>query len=112
MPSAQQDVSFLQLLQHTSQRARQVLRALQRLATKDLKTTGKFTVPGLLTLKLKKNPTTKAGKRVRFMAKGPADKVVKCFAAAALKKKFPDIKCFAAAALKKKLQASRQTSNA
>ena len=68
-----------------------VLASLAAVGTKEVKTTGKFTVPGLAMLKLKLKPATKAGKREMFgkvmvVKAKPAKKVVKAFAVAALKK--------------------------
>merc|ERR1711957_517382 len=68
-----------------------VLASLAAGGTKEVKTTGKFTVPGLAMLKLKTKPATKAGKREMFgkvmvVKAKPAEKVVKCFAVSALKK--------------------------
>merc|ERR1719201_2474048 len=68
-----------------------VLEALAELATKETKSTGKFTIPGICMVKTHHKPATKAGKRmafgkeVRCKAK-PARTVVKAFAVAALKK--------------------------
>merc|ERR1719281_276232 len=67
------------------------LDALAELAAKEVKGTGKFTIPGICMIKKKHKPATKAGKRmafgkeVRVKAK-PARTVVKAFAVAALKK--------------------------
>merc|ERR1712117_726889 len=67
------------------------LASLAAVATKEVKATGKFTVPGLAMLKVKTKPATKAGKREMFgkvvvVKAKPAKKVVKAFAVAALKK--------------------------
>merc|ERR1719326_1913856 len=68
-----------------------VLDALADLATKEVKGTGKFTIPGVCMIKTRHKPATKAGKRmafgkeVRVKAK-PARTIVKAFAVAALKK--------------------------
>merc|ERR1719230_728691 len=67
-----------------------VLDALAELATKETKSTGKFTIPGICMVKTRHKKATKAGKRmafgkeVRVKAK-PARTVVKCFAVKALK---------------------------
>merc|ERR550514_140283 len=67
-----------------------VLEALAELAAKEVKGTGKFTIPGVCMVKKRHKPATKAGKRmafgkeVRVKAK-PARNVVKCFAVKALK---------------------------
>merc|ERR1712018_350654 len=70
---------------------KKVLASLAAVATKEVKATGKFTVPGLAMLKVKTKPATKAGKREMFgkvvvVKAKPAKKVVKAFAVAALKK--------------------------
>merc|ERR1712050_586261 len=70
---------------------KKVLASLAAVATKEVKSTGKFTVPGLAMLKMKTKPATKAGKREMFgkvvvVKAKPAKKVVKAFAVAALKK--------------------------
>merc|ERR1711992_443976 len=70
---------------------KKVLASLAAVATKEVKSTGKFTVPGLAMLKVKTKPATKAGKREMFgkvvvVKAKPAKKVVKAFAVAALKK--------------------------
>ena len=59
--------------------------------TKEMKGTGKLTIPGLCMLKLQNKPATKAGKKEVFgkvvMVKAkPASKVVKAYCVAALKK--------------------------
>merc|ERR1719422_1212400 len=71
--------------------AKQLLENLATVATKEVKGTGKFTIPGLCMLKLKNKPATKAGKKEVFgkavMVKAkPASKVVKAYCVAALKK--------------------------
>merc|ERR1712185_521797 len=66
------------------------LEALAEVATKEVKGTGKFVIPGVCMIKTRHKPATKAGKRmafgkeVRVKAK-PARTVVKCFAVKALK---------------------------
>merc|ERR1712061_692424 len=70
---------------------KQLLENLATVATKEVKGTGKFTIPGLCMLKLKNKPATKAGKKEVFgkvvMVKAkPASKVVKAYCVAALKK--------------------------
>merc|ERR1712000_299968 len=67
-----------------------VLDSLAAIATKEVKGTGLFSVPGLCRIKTRMKPATKAGKREVFgkvmMVKAkPARKVVKAFPAAALK---------------------------
>jgi nucleoid DNA-binding protein len=67
-----------------------ILDALAELATKETKSTGKFTIPGVCVVKTRHKPATKAGKRMAFgkevMAKAkPARTVVNRFAVKALK---------------------------
>merc|ERR550537_1810178 len=67
-----------------------VLEALAELAEKEVKGTGKFTIPGVCMIKTRYKPATKAGKRMAFgketMVKAkPARTIVKCFPVAALK---------------------------
>merc|ERR1719463_692192 len=68
-----------------------VLEALAEVATKEVKGTGKFTIPGVCMIKTKHKPATKAGKRMAFgkevkVKAKPARTVVKAFAVSALKK--------------------------
>merc|ERR1711884_719794 len=70
---------------------KKALASLAAVATTEVKSTGKFTIPGLAMLKLKTKPATKAGKREMFgkvvvVKAKPAKKIVKAFAVAALKK--------------------------
>merc|ERR1711933_461185 len=70
---------------------KQALETLAEVATKEVKSTGKFTIPGLCMLKTRKKPATKAGKREVFgkvvMVKAkPAKTVIKAYCVAALKK--------------------------
>merc|ERR1712051_379276 len=70
---------------------KQLLDKLAAVATKEVKSTGKFTIPGLAMLKIKNKPATKAGKKEMFgkvvvVKAKPASKVVKAFCVAALKK--------------------------
>merc|ERR1711950_70305 len=70
---------------------KKALETLAELATKEVKSTGKFTIPGLCMLKTRKKPATKAGKREVFgkvvMVKAkPAKTVIKAYCVAALKK--------------------------
>ena len=58
-----------------------------------LKATGKFTIPGITMIKLKKKPATKAGKRMAFgkevfVKAKPAKTLVKCYTVKALKDAF------------------------
>merc|ERR1740127_444449 len=66
------------------------LDALAALAQKEIKSTGKFTIPGVCMVKTRHKKATPAGKRLMFgeMVKvkaKPAKTVVKAFAVAALK---------------------------
>merc|ERR1712072_813397 len=68
-----------------------VLDSLAAVATKEVKSNGKFTIPGLCMIKTRQKKATKAGKREMFgkvvMVKAkPAKTVVKAFCVAALKK--------------------------
>merc|ERR1712232_15095 len=67
-----------------------VLEALTEVATKEVKSTGKFTIPGVCMIKTRHKPATKAGKRMAFgkevkVKAKPARTVVKAFAVKALK---------------------------
>merc|ERR1712151_633059 len=69
---------------------KKVLESLADVATKEVKK-GKFTIPGVVMIKTRLKPATKAGKRVVFgklvMVKAkPAKTVVKAFPVSALKK--------------------------
>merc|ERR1712151_294913 len=71
--------------------ASKFLASLAEVATKEVKSNGKFTIPGLCMLKTRKKPATKAGKREVFgkvmMVKAkPAKTVIKAYCVAALKK--------------------------
>merc|ERR1719492_103141 len=70
----------------------QLLDALAEIGAQGLKG-GKFTLPGLCMIKLRKKPATKACKRevfgeMRVIKAKPAKTVVKAFAVSALKKQF------------------------
>merc|ERR1712214_248910 len=70
---------------------KKALASLAAVGTKEVKSAGKFTIPGLAMLKLKTKPATKAGKREMFgkvvlVKAKPAKTVVKAFAVSALKK--------------------------
>merc|ERR1711950_1521 len=70
---------------------KKMLDTLAEVATKEVKGTGKFTIPGLCMLKTRTKPATKAGKKEVFgkvmMVKAkPAKTVVKAYCVAALKK--------------------------
>merc|ERR1712151_1473953 len=68
-----------------------IIDALAEMAGKQVKAVGKFVVPGLVMIKTRKKPATKAGKRLMFgkevvVAAKPAKTVVKAFPVAAIKK--------------------------
>ena len=68
-----------------------VLNSLADVAAKEVKKSGKFTIPGLCMVKTRLKPATKAGKREVFgkmmMVKAkPAKTIVKAYCVAALKK--------------------------
>merc|ERR1712096_274759 len=68
-----------------------VLDSLAAIGTTEVKGTGLFSIPGLVRIKTRMKPATKAGKREVFgkvmMVKAkPARKIVKAFPASALKK--------------------------
>merc|ERR1712060_304570 len=71
--------------------AAKIIENLAEIGTKEVSTTGKFTFPGLVMIKTRKKPATKActkeifGKMQTIKAK-PAKTVVKAFAVSALKK--------------------------
>merc|ERR1712242_160403 len=67
------------------------MKSLAEIGTQQVKSAGKFVLPGLCMIKTRLKPATKAGKREFFgkvvMVKAkPATKVVKAFCVAALKK--------------------------
>merc|ERR1712232_1517714 len=73
--------------------ANKIIDSLASIATQQVKSAGKFVLPGLCMIKTLQKPATKAGKREVFgkvmMVKAkPARTVVKAFAVAALKKQF------------------------
>merc|ERR1712061_13834 len=68
-----------------------VLDGLTAVATKQVKSAGKVTIPGLCMIKTRVKPATKAGKREMFgkmvvVKAKPAKTVVKAYCVAALKK--------------------------
>merc|ERR1719446_1910454 len=68
-----------------------VLDALSEIGAEQVKSAGKFVIPGLVMIKTKKKKATKAGKRMMFgkevkVAAKPAKTVVKAFPVSALKK--------------------------
>merc|ERR1711982_230193 len=68
-----------------------IMDALAEMAATQVKSVGKFVVPGLVMIKTRKKPATKAGKRLMFgkevvVAAKPAKTVVKAFPVAAIKK--------------------------
>merc|ERR1719311_201097 len=70
-----------------------VINSLGEVATAAVKSSGKVTIPGLVMIKTRKKPATKAGKREMFgkvvvVKAKPAKTVVKAFAAKALKDEF------------------------
>merc|ERR1711972_230049 len=73
-----------------------IIDALAEMGAKQVKTVGKFVIPGLVMIKTRKKPATKAGKRLMFgkevvVAAKPAKTVVKAFPVSAIKK--IDLKC-------------------
>merc|ERR1712178_27114 len=70
-----------------------VFGALETLIPSALKASGKFTIPGITMIKLKKKPATKAGKPMAFgkevfVKAKPAKTLVKCYTVKALKDAF------------------------
>merc|ERR1712036_66626 len=70
-----------------------IVNSLAGIATEQVKSAGKFVLPGVAMIKTRLKPATKAGKREVFgkvmMVKAkPARTVVKAYAVAALKKNF------------------------
>merc|ERR1719413_57494 len=68
-----------------------VMDSLAAVATKQVKSAGKVTIPGLCMIKTRVKPATKAGKKEMFgkvvvVKAKPAKTVVKAFCVAALKK--------------------------
>merc|ERR1712039_329389 len=68
-----------------------ILDNIAAIGTAEVKKAGKFVVPGLVMIKTKKKPATKAGKKMMFgkevvVKAKPAKTVVKAFPVAALKK--------------------------
>merc|ERR1712083_177305 len=68
-----------------------VINVLAQIATKEVQTVGKFTLPKLLTIKSRHKPATKACKKMIFgemttVKAKPAKTVVKAYPVAALKK--------------------------
>merc|ERR1712228_60567 len=71
----------------------QVINSFVDLATKEVKKTGIFTIPGICRIKTRTKPATKAGVRVMFgketkVKAKPAKTIVKAFPVSALKKQF------------------------
>merc|ERR1712138_104937 len=69
------------------------LEALAELAGKEVKSTGKFVIPGVCMIKTRHKPATKAGKRMAFgkeviVKAKPAKTVLKAFPVAAIKAQF------------------------
>merc|ERR1711920_1212671 len=70
-----------------------ILNTLAEIGTKEVKSAGKFTLPGLCMIKTRHKPATKAGKRevfgeMRVIKAKPARTVVKAFPVSVLKKQF------------------------
>merc|ERR1711879_388363 len=70
--------------------ASKVMDALAELVGKEMKSTGKFTIPGVCMVKTRHKPAQKAGKRMAFgkevvVKAKPARTIVKAFAVKALK---------------------------
>merc|ERR1711964_371478 len=70
-----------------------VFETLGSLIPTQLKSTGKFTIPGITMIKLRKKPATKAGNRMAFgkevfVKAKPAKTVVKCYTVKAFKDSF------------------------
>ena len=68
-----------------------VLDALAEIGSKQVKSVGKFVLPGLVMIKTRRKAATKAGKRLMFgkevkVSAKPAKTVVKAFPVSALKK--------------------------
>merc|ERR1739842_137705 len=68
-----------------------IVNSLAEIATKQVKSAGKFVIPGVCMIKTRLKPATKAGKReifgeLRIVKAKPAKTVVKAFPVAALKK--------------------------
>merc|ERR1711981_1383521 len=67
-----------------------MLKTFVEIATKEVKKTGTFSIPGLCRFKIRNKPATKAGVRQMFgkevkVAAKPAKKIVKAYTSAALK---------------------------
>merc|ERR1739845_1927 len=70
--------------------ASKIINSLAEMGTKEVKSTGKFTIPGLVMIKTRHKPATKACKKeifgeMRLVKARPARTVVKAFPVAALK---------------------------
>merc|ERR1712178_35500 len=68
----------------------EIVDSLAAIATKEVKSAGKFVIPGVCMLKTRTKPATKAGKKVMFgkeviVKSKPAKTIVKAFPAAAIK---------------------------
>ena len=96
MPSSQRRLAFIDRLRLLAERGALARRALCRLARGELARCGEFTIPELVTLKVKKIPATKAskkkmcGKVVVVKAAKPARKVVMCIPTDTLKERIAD----------------------
>merc|ERR1711992_378937 len=70
-----------------------IVEKLAEIATKQVKSVGKFTLPGLCMIKTRLKPATKAGKKeifgkIQMVKAKPARTVVKAFPVSVLKKQF------------------------
>merc|ERR1719450_1004401 len=68
-----------------------IIDSLAAIATKEVKASGKFVLPGLCMIKTRMKPARKAGVRMAFgkevrVKAAPAKKIVKAFCVSALKK--------------------------
>ena len=85
MPSRQPASPFLLKLLRKTVATKIVLAALRAVATKELKSTGKFTVPGLVTFKAETQPRPRRRANEKMIDKvimekvKPANKVIQCF---------------------------------
>ena len=66
MPAVAERVPFIEKLRRAVEKGQKVRAAIPTLAARELRRCGKFTMPGLLDLKVKTKPATKACKRNWF----------------------------------------------
>ena len=69
----------------------QMINSFAAIATKEVKSAGKFVIPGVCQIKTRQKPATKAGKKIIFgkecvVKAKPAKTVVKAYCVAALKR--------------------------